>query len=118
MEPFTDHNYHNNGLDSVFGVGEEGLFLGRARVTSLNEDVGRFRTPTLRNVELTGPYMHDGRFNTLRQVIEHYRSGIQYSDSLAPQLRDGLSLSDPEVETLLVFLEALTGESTARKIST
>src|SRR5690606_24682125 len=73
---FTDNQFHNNGLDSVF---ED---IGRASVTAFFGDEGLFKTPTLRNIELTAPYMHDGRFSTLEEVVEHYNSGGHSSSTI------------------------------------
>ena len=70
--------------------------------------------PSLRNIELTGPYMHDGRFNTLEQVIEHYNSGVQPNPNLAPQLRNPngtpkrLNLTANDKAALVAFLKTLT----------
>ncbi|MEZ5174155.1 MAG: cytochrome c peroxidase [Bacteroidia bacterium] len=67
---FTDFEFKNNGLDSVYA--DE----GRYRITLNPDDLGRFKTPSLRNIEVTAPYMHDGRFSTLMEVIQHYNSGF------------------------------------------
>ena len=64
---FTDHLFHNNGLDPSFESDP-----GHVMVSGNPLDSGKFRTPTLRNVALSGPYMHDGRFETLEDVVEHY----------------------------------------------
>lgn len=115
-ELFTDNAYHNNGLDpdEAFGEGEAES-RGRGRVTQRPEDAGRFKTPTLRNVAVTAPYMHDGRLATLDDVLEHYRGGLVPSTTLdAALLREGqppgLSLNDSEADALLAFLHALTDE--------
>lgn len=109
---FTDHAFHNNGLDDTFPDDPEALGRGRARVTLAPEDVGAFRTPSLRNLGYTGPYMHDGRFSSLEEVIEHYRSGVLPSASLDERLVDeygvpGIAMSDAEAASLLAFLRAL-----------
>lgn len=114
-ELFTDHAFHNNGLDSVFGSGEE-VTRGRGRVTQRAEDEGRYKTPTLRNVARSAPYMHDGRFATLDAVLEHYRRGMVPSATLDPLFQrgaapPGLSLEDGEKAAILAFLETLTDES-------
>ncbi|MFP2962481.1 cytochrome-c peroxidase [Myxococcus sp. 1LA] len=115
-ELFTDNAYHNNGLDpdSAFGEGEAET-RGRGRVTQRPEDAGRFKTPTLRNVAGTAPYMHDGRFTTLEHVLRHYRGGMVHSTTLhAAFLREGqapgLSLEDAEKDAIIAFLRALTDE--------
>jgi len=107
--PLTlDNSFHNTGLDSVFEGEQKGRFL----VTSDSSDLGKFMTPTLRNIALTGPYMHDGRFKTLREVIEHYNSEVHQTDQLDPIMtkngRNGLQLSPQEVDHLIDFLHTLT----------
>lgn len=106
---FTDNRFHDTGLDLV------PKDPGFETVTGLASDLGKFRTPTLRNVAVTGPYMHDGRFATLEEVLEHYSSGIQRSPNLDPLLGlfppPGLSLSDQDKADLAAFLRTLTDES-------
>lgn len=77
---------------------------------------GRFKSPSLRNIAVTGPYMHDGRFDTLEEVVEHYNSGIQDHPQLANQLQQNgqpeqLNLSQAEMNALVAFMETLTDES-------
>jgi len=99
---FTSYQFVNNGLDSVFSD------LGRAKITFNPSDNGKFKIPSLRNVELTYPYMHDGRFWSLSQVLDHYSSGIQVSETLAPELQNAISLSVSEKQQLIDFLKTLT----------
>ncbi len=105
---FTDYQFKNNGLDSEFRD------LGRAAVTHQAWDQGRFKTPSLRNVELTAPYMHDGRFPTLEAVMDHYNTGVHYSATLDPnsarQTEGGIRLSEEDKQALIAFLKTLTGE--------
>lgn len=111
---FYERDARNNGLDSVFtDTGVEGI-SGDAN------DVGRFRTPTLRNIALTAPYMHDGRFRTLDQVIEHYNSGIKPSATLDDRLTTNMTIGGPprqmnmtayEKQALVAFLGTLTDQS-------
>jgi cytochrome c peroxidase len=104
---FTDQQFHNNGIDSVF------TDLGRAEVNGSPLSEGQFKTPTLRNIALTAPYMHDGRFATLREVIEHYNSGGHPSTTLSPLMKFqgvGLGLSEQDIDALVAFLETLTDE--------
>lgn len=106
---FNDNAYHNNGNDSVFA----GVNRGHYEVTGNANDMGKFKTPTLRNVELTAPYMHDGRFATLEDVIEHYNSGVKQSSTLDPIFSKpnhlfGLQLTTQEKSELLAFLKTLT----------
>jgi cytochrome c peroxidase len=98
---FTDFSYRNNGLDSQFSD------HGRARITLSQADEGKFRVPSLRNVRLTNPYMHDGRFATLIQVLDHYAEGVQYSPTLDPKLQEGIPLSIAEREAIIEFLITL-----------
>lgn len=105
---FTDDAFRNNGLDSTFEADR-----GRAEVTGSQFDEGKFKVPSLRNIALTAPYMHDGRFETLEEVIEHYESGGHPSPTLDPQMMHsgvGIGLSQEEKEALVDFLEALTDE--------
>ncbi len=98
---FTDMDYHNIGLDEVYR--DE----GKARATHHTEDVGRFKTPTLRNIQLTAPYMHDGRMGSLEEVIAFYNSGgmahVNKDARITP-----LGLSQEEQTDLLAFLTTLT----------
>jgi cytochrome c peroxidase len=103
---FTDQQFHDNGL--------EGDAVGRAKVTGSASDQGKFATPSLRNVALTAPYMHDGRFATLEEVVEHYSTGIHRRPTLDPNLakhpETGLHLTDPDKAALVAFLKTLTDE--------
>jgi cytochrome c peroxidase len=105
---FQSQAFANNGLDSQFAD------AGRARVTGRKSDAGKFATPSLRNLTLTAPYMHDGRFSTLADVIAHYSSGVQRSATLDPNLakhpEGGLHLSPADQSALVAFLETLTDE--------
>lgn len=110
---FTDWGYHDIGLDATHPDDHERLAWGRARITGDLRDRGAFKTPTLRNVAITAPYMHDGRFATLEQVLDHYRHGVVDSPNLAAQLRGrdgrpGLELDDDEVAAIIAFLHTLT----------
>ena len=108
---FTDNQFHNNGLKS------EGNDRGRARVTGCAADEAKFATPSLRNVALSAPYMHDGRFATLAEVVEHYDHGIVRGDTLDPNLAkhpvSGLALSAEDKRALVSFLQTLTDEHLA-----
>ncbi|MEM0997324.1 MAG: cytochrome c peroxidase [Bacteroidota bacterium] len=103
-----DNLFHNNGLDF-----DGSRNMGRYLVTGDTNDIGKFRTPTLRNIELTGPYMHDGRIETLAEVVEHYSSGIRPSSNLQVLLRrpGGLNFDNDEKQALVAFMEALTDTS-------
>jgi cytochrome c peroxidase len=105
--------FHNNGLDSI--PQDKGI----AALTGLPGDVGRFKVPTLRNIALTGPYMHDGRFKTLAEVVDHYSDHLVESPSLSTFLRGesnqsgslSLKLRPEEKKQLIAFLDMLTDSS-------
>ena len=106
---FTDNLFHNTGNDSIF----VGYNRGRFNVTGQEKDMGLFRTPTLRNCELTAPYMHDGRYQTLDEVIEHYNSGVHKTATIDPIMtlpgkEMGLLLSNQQKANLKAFLLTLT----------
>ncbi|ODS84325.1 MAG: cytochrome-c peroxidase [Cytophagaceae bacterium SCN 52-12] len=107
---FTDFLYHNNGLDPVFPAESyDGLYTGRYRITYDRQDMGAYKTPTLRNLKFTAPFMHDGRFSTLKQVIDHYSEGVRSSETLSPFIpENGFRFSEREKEAVLAFLETLT----------
>jgi cytochrome c peroxidase len=102
---FTDYQMKHNGLDFVSAD------PGRGGVTGSPADRGKFKTPSLRNIARTAPYMHDGRFGTLEEVIEHYATGVRRADNLDPNLAKhpaaGLSLTHDEKAALLAFLRTL-----------
>jgi cytochrome c peroxidase len=105
---FQSRNFANNGLNSAWAD------LGRFQVTKRAGDEGKFAVPSLRNVALTAPYMHDGRFKTLEEAIEHYCTGIQRSATLDPNLAKqpdgGVPLRAEEKRALAAFLRTLTEE--------
>jgi cytochrome c peroxidase len=103
---WTDNKFHNNGLDAIFND------LGLGTVTGDPNDNGKFRSPTLRNLTFTAPYMHDGRFTTLEEVINHYSEGLQFSPTIDPLMKKvsqgGVQLSVEEKISLKAFLLTLT----------
>jgi hypothetical protein len=103
---FQSQSFANNGLDFDFSD------LGRAKVTGKDSDKGKFATPSLRNVALTAPYMHDGRFQTLEEVVEHYAAGVKRSATLDPNLAKhpdgGVPLNAADKRALTAFLRTLT----------
>lgn len=103
---FTDEELHNNGLP-VTAVNDS----GRARITHLAEDLQKFKVPSLRNLGFTPPYMHDGRFRTLDEVLDHYGSGIVITPSLDPRLSSGITLTVQQREDLKSFLVTLNDSS-------
>jgi cytochrome c peroxidase len=104
---FTDGIIRNNGLDPPSAWTD----LGLGGITGLPQDYAKFKTPTLRNVALTAPYMHDGRFQTLEEVIEHYNSGGHASPTTDPNMKfttGGLYLTPEKKAQLIAFLHTLT----------
>lgn len=101
---FTNLSYRNNGLEL------KSADLGRKMITQLASDEGKFRIPTLRNIELSSPYMHDGRFNTLDKVLEHYHAGVVHHPNLDSNLKAGIQLSPTQKQQLIGFLKTLTDE--------
>jgi cytochrome c peroxidase len=97
--------YHNIGV----GMDAEEPDLGRYVVTGEEADKGAFKTPTLRDVALTAPYMHDGSQATLEEVLEFYDVGGHPNEWLDPKMRP-LNLTEEEEADLIAFMEALTGE--------
>lgn len=109
---FTNNLYMNNGLDEQSAITDSGRF----KVTNSAFDLATFRVPTLRNIELTAPYMHDGRFETLEEVIDHYDNGIHPSSTVDLGLSfiqnaGGLNLSVTDKADLKAFLLTLTDNS-------
>jgi cytochrome c peroxidase len=105
---FQSQSFANNGLDSAFSD------LGRYKITQRAGDEGKFSVPSLRNVAVTAPYMHDGRFQTLEQVVEHYCTGMKRSATLDPNLAKhpdgGVPLGADDKRALVAFLKTLTDE--------
>lgn len=102
---FTDNSFHNNGLLMNRFTNDQ----GRMKITGDSNDSLKFKVPTLRNVALTYPYMHDGRFFTIGQVIDHYRNGIQTNQpNLDSSLKKRLPMSNTEKTSLIYFLFTLT----------
>lgn len=105
---FENNKYMNNGLDAEGDIKDE----GRSKVTNNANDKGKFKVPSLRNASITPPYMHDGRFKTLEQVVEHYNSEIKTSATLDPAIEQtrnkGLQLTEQNKMDLVAFLKTLT----------
>jgi cytochrome c peroxidase len=106
---FTDFGLRSNGLDVASAD------AGRALVTGKPTDAGKFKTPSLRNVAVTAPYMHDGRFGSLEEVVAHYDHGVKRAPTLDPNLAKhpdaGLALTPAEQRALVAFLRTLTDSS-------
>lgn len=110
-ELFTDQSYRNNGLRMQLANSKD-FDLGRYQITLNLDDYNKFRVPSLRNIERTPPYMHDGRFQTLEQVLEHYINDVQDTPQLDPLLKKngkgGIALTPDEKSDILAFLRTLT----------
>lgn len=105
---FTDNSFRNNGLPMNPNIND----MGRYRVTEFEQDKYKFKVPSLRNIEKTAPYMHDGRFFTLEAVLNHYSSGVTNTQNLDPSLNNngtlGISLTNDEKSKIIAFLKTLT----------
>jgi cytochrome c peroxidase len=104
---FTDHSFRNNGLPVEPTLND----WGRMGITQNPADSLKFKVPSLRNIGFTYPYMHDGRFATLEEVVDHYRSGIVASPTLDSQLVGGINLTNTERDELILFLGTLNDEA-------
>ncbi len=102
---FTDEKYHNLGV----GMDAKEPDLGRYAVTKDDKDRGAFKTPTIRNVALSAPYMHDGSQKTLAEVVEWYDRGGHKNPHLSKDVRS-LKLSQQDKADLVAFMNACTGE--------
>jgi len=104
---FTDNEYHNNGLDEAEGFEDFGD-LGQGGVTGILSHNGKFRTPSLRNIEHTAPYMHDGRFETLEEVLDHYVSGGHFPSKDKSKFMDSIKLDTDQKAAVIAFLKTLS----------
>jgi len=105
---FTDNGFHNIGIKDPEGHED----LGRYNERKLAVMKGAFKTPTLRNVAVTGPYMHNGCYRTLEEVVDHYARGGVVKSNLSPNMKP-IDLSDRDKADLVAFMKSLTGEPTA-----
>lgn len=103
---FTNGGYENNGLEMDSSLSD----IGRMKVTHRRSDSLKFKVPTLRNVEVTFPYMHDGRFRNLQMVVLHYSEHVQVGPTLSNKLPGSLKLTGQERGDLVLFLKTLTDE--------
>lgn len=101
---FTNYSFQNNGLYQNYQDS------GRYRLTQNDTDIAKFKVPTLRNIGITAPYMHDGSLNTLMEVVEHYNNGGAKGHHQSKLIKP-LNLTDSEKLQLVAFLESLTDES-------
>ncbi|MFA5573503.1 MAG: cytochrome c peroxidase [Brumimicrobium sp.] len=111
---WTDNNFYDIGLDPVY------TDLGLGAITGNPSDNGKFKVPTLRNLIFTGPYMHDGRFETLEEVIEFYSTGINNTPNLDPNIawrvnQGGANFTQEQKDQLLAFLKTLTDSTFINK---
>lgn len=110
MEDFTDDRFKNIGLFN----GKELADAGRYEITKKESDKGKFKTPGLRNIWVTGPYMHDGRFKTLEQVVSYYNTPFMFVDdpvNIDSALLKPLMLTQQEKKDLVAFLKTLTDKA-------
>jgi cytochrome c peroxidase len=107
---FTNNSFENNGLrpDSVLQD------AGRAKITGHRTDSLKFKVPSLRNIEVSYPYMHDGRFNSLQMVLFHYSSDIEPSSTLSKKLPGNIPLTEENKNDIIAFLKTLTDEEFLR----
>lgn len=105
---FTDNTFRNNGLPINPQIND----IGRMRVTGIDDHKYKFKVPSLRNIEITAPYMHDGRFYTLEAVLNHYSNGVVNTQNLDTSLSNngvlGIPLSSNEKTKIIAFLKTLT----------
>lgn len=104
---FTDNSFRNNGLSLDPNLNDS----GRARITGEQQDKYKFKVPSLRNVALSAPYMHDGRITSLDGVLEHYRSGVYQWPNVDSLLRNNISMSDQDKDDIISFLKTLTDDT-------
>ncbi len=113
---FTDFSFRNNGLEPISNTGGY-VDSGRGRITpDIPTSYYTFKVPTLRNLKYTAPYMRDGRFNTLDQVLDHYTAGIHQTPNLDPLLTNGITLSADDRTALKAFLNTLNDEKVVKDV--
>jgi cytochrome c peroxidase len=100
---FTDYSFRNNGL----AINPNYKDSGRYMVTQASNDLYKFKVPSLRNIGMTSPYSHDGRFELLTEMLDHYSTGIVQSATLDPSLQNGFTLTTNEKSELFEFLKTL-----------
>jgi cytochrome c peroxidase len=115
-ELFTDFSFRNNGLVPM-RINDQ----GRYGITGTDSDMYKFKVPSLRNVGLTAPYMHDGRFHTLEEVLDHYSDSIHKSTTLdaiflKPDGKTGLPLTSTEKQSIIAFLRTLSDDQFIKEV--
>lgn len=112
-ELFSDFAFRNNGISDLTS-----LDLGRYETSTIEADKAKFKTPSLRNIEKTAPYMHDGSLRTLEAVLDHYEHVARPSSALDPVLanggRNGIQMTSTEKANIILFLKTLTDEEFIR----
>jgi cytochrome c peroxidase len=106
-ELFSDNSYRNNGIKPDTSLND----LGYGAITGLAADNYKFKVPSLRNIEMTYPYMHDGRFRTLEQVVDHYANGKYFTVNFDQSLNRTAGLTVQERKDIVVFLKTLTDKT-------
>ena len=106
-ELFSDNSYRNNGLKPDTSLHD----VGRALITGADSDNYKYKVPSLRNIEMTYPYMHDGRFRNLNQVLDHYAGGNYYTNSYDKSLSKTAGLKEDEKNDIIAFLKTLTDKT-------
>ncbi len=104
---FTDYSFRNIGIKPDTALRDS----GRAAITGLQSDNMKFKVPSLRNVEMTYPYMHDGRFRNLQQVLNHYSQGNFYTTNFDSLIVKNIGMSEIEKESIIAFLKTLTDKT-------
>ena len=102
----SDFMFRNNGIQL-----DNHLDKGRYEITLNPEDEGKFKTPSLRNIAITPPYMHNGSIATVEAVLEHYNSGIKQNPALDPKLKNGIPMHKDEQKAIIAFLKTLTDQN-------
>jgi cytochrome c peroxidase len=113
FDKFACNSCHESNGFADIGLDSNPKDLGMSSITGMSGQAGMFKIPSLRNVELTGPYMHDGRFKTLDEVLQHYSHGISNSTNLDERLRENgkakqMNMTEVEVKAIISFLTTLT----------
>ena len=104
---FTDNSYRNNGIKPDTSLKDK----GRGAITGVKVDDYTFKVPSLRNIEMTYPYMHDGRFRNLQQVMDHYASPEKYAANVSKEMYEIGNLSEQGKKDIIAFLHTLTDKS-------
>lgn len=116
----TVPGYSNNGLDTASGI-QSFRDRGRERITGAAEDAGKFKIPSLRNLAFTAPYMHDGRFKTLEEVIDFYSEGVKHSVTVDSKMefshRGGSYLTPEEKRKIIAFLLTMTDSALVQDLA-